>query len=78
MWVQTRCGPRMWDRCFKNWGLPNFIGVAANMVKFGTVKGGQNGGSTVNWANFFEGGKNFYLLIQRKCITPRSHSGLLL
>jgi len=50
----------MWDRCFKNWGLPNFIGVAANMVKFGTVKGGQkNGGSTVNWANFFEGGKFF-------------------
>jgi hypothetical protein len=27
------------------------------MVKFGTVKGGQNGGSTVNWANFFEGGE---------------------
>ena len=60
MWVRPRCGPRMWDRCFKNWGLPNFIGVAANMVKFGTVKGGQkNGGSTVNWANFFEGGKFF-------------------
>ena len=57
MWVRPRCGPRMWDRCFKNWGLPNFIGVAANMVKFGTVKGGQNGGSTVNWANFFEGGE---------------------